>query len=176
MHERSANLLGAVALTVADRLTKGAADAAGTSTSGAAALVTLAAHPAIGVTRLGEQIGLSQPATARMLDGLESSGLVERRRGPDGRSVAVHPTRSGRAAARRALQARHEALAGMVGGLNDEERAALTGVLERLLGGLYEEVRSVNLLCRLCDRGACRTDGLPCPVSQAARQRGSRDG
>jgi MarR family transcriptional repressor of emrRAB len=173
MHElRAANLLGAAALTIADRLLDGAAEAAGTSTSGTAALITLVEYPGLGVTELGARIGLSQPAAVRMVDSLVALELVERRPGRTGRSVAIYPTRRGRAAAQRALRARGDELARAVGRLSSDDRAVLLRALEHLLYGLFDKPGSEHVLCRLCDRGACQGGGLPCPVGQAARDRG----
>lgn len=173
---RTANLLGAAALTLADRLRDHAAAAAGTSASGAAALITLVSYPDLGVTELGARIGLSQPAAARMVDGLVALGLVERRPGASGRYVAIRLTRRGRSAAQRALRARAGDLTAAVERLAPEERAALTPALERLLYGLFDEPGSEHVVCRLCDRGACLDAGMVCPVGQAARDRGGADG
>ncbi|HEY7483916.1 MAG TPA: MarR family winged helix-turn-helix transcriptional regulator [Streptosporangiaceae bacterium] len=177
MHElRTANLLGAAALTIADRLRDSAAAAAGTSASGTAALITLVGYPGLGVTELGARVGLSQPAAARMIDGLVALGLVERRAGSTGRSVAIHPTRRGRAAAERALRAREGELTSAIERLPADERAALTRALERVLYGLFDRPGSEHVVCRLCDRGACLSAGQACPVGQAARDRGGAHG
>ncbi|WP_407564468.1 MarR family transcriptional regulator [Streptomyces sp. 184] len=171
MHDdgkRTANLLGAAALTVSDRMTTAAAAAAGASVSGTAALVTLRGAEGIGVTELGRRIGLSQPACARMLDQLAARGLVQRERG-GGRAVALRLTGAGAAAAARAEEARQEELRRVLSGLSGAEGAALGAALERLLAGLYGDVGSEDVLCRLCDRGACLADGHVCPVGQAAR-------
>jgi MarR family transcriptional repressor of emrRAB len=167
MHERTANLLGAAALAVSDRLLAGATEAAGTSESGAAALVVLLGAPGLSVTELGRRVGLGQPAAARMVDSLVARQFVERRPGA-GKSVAVHPAPDGRAAARRILRARSSRLADLVGRLDEAERSALDGVLGRLLSFAYEDVPSSDRLCRLCDREACVADA-ECPVGAAER-------
>lgn len=173
MHDavRTANLLGAAALSSADRLTVAAADAAGTSVSGAAALVTLHAAPGLGVTALGKRVGLSQPAAARMVDALVEQGLVERHR-ESARSVGVWLTRHGRAAAGRVLKARDRALVELVERLDPEQQEALRTGLEALLPGVYEHTGDEQLVCRLCDRAACVTGGAICPVGAAARSHG----
>jgi MarR family transcriptional repressor of emrRAB len=169
--DRIGNLLGAAALTVSDRLTRAAAVATGVSVSGTAALVTLLTSPGIGVTRLGARIGLSQPACARMLDQLSDRGLVTRRRG-GGRVVVVELTEAGREAALSALSARQRELNALVSRrLTDEQREALVAGLEPLLEGLFDEVGSEYVLCRLCDRKACVRGGRRCPVGSAARAR-----
>lgn len=171
MHDadRTANLLGATALAVNDLALSGATGAAGTSASGAAALVVLSAAPGLSVTELGRRIGLSQPAAARMVDSLESGGLVERRAGP-GRWVSVKPTQAGLRTARHVLAARGAPLAGIVDVLDEEERQTLDGLLCKLLTRLYGEVGDAQRLCRLCDREGCVRAGAVCPVGQAERE------
>ncbi len=159
--------MGATALTLTDLLLAGATRAAGVSASGAAALVVLANSAGLSVTELGRRVGLSQPAAARMVDGLEAAGLVERRAGV-GRSLTVALAPSGREAARRLLGARAAPLTDVIGVLDDTEQAALADLLDKMLTRLYPEVGSTELLCRLCDRSACTT-GAVCPVGAAHR-------
>lgn len=158
-------------MSIADRLSAAAAAAAGASVSGTAALVTLLEAGGVGVTELGERIGLSQPAAVRMLDQLVAKGLAERRQ-RSARSVAVHLTRGGRAAARRALAARGSVLAGLVGELPAADRVRLGAVLEKLLVPVYREVASHDVVCRLCDRAACTGGGERCPVGVASGSAG----
>lgn len=168
MHDdRLTNLLGAAALALTDRMVASATTAEGVSQSGAAALAVLSQAPGLSVTELGRQVGLSQPAAARMVDALEVSGLVERRR-DSGRAVSVRPTRAGRRAAGRVLAARSQALSEVAAGLDEDDRRALTDVLEKLLARLYLHVGSADLLCRLCDRAVCTADAT-CPVGAAER-------
>lgn len=171
MHDttRTANLLGATALTVADLATTAARRAAGVSESGAAALVVLAESPRISVTELGRRIGLSQPAAARMVDTLESAGLVRRRPG-SGREVTVALTAPGGRKVPRLLAARREPLADLVSALDDAEQAQLDELLGKLLGRIHAEVGSAARVCRLCDRSACVRRAV-CPVGQAERDR-----
>src|SRR3954447_15668563 len=183
MHEsRLANLLGATVLNLSDRMTGAAAAAAGVSRSGPAALVTLTEFPGLGGTELAHRIGLSQPACARMLDQLEARGLVRRQektgravaavltRARGARAVAVVLTRAGRAAAARSLKARQDVLAGALRTMPD--RSALEPLLEQLLRGLHADVRSGDLMCRLCDRAGCVARERSCPVGQAQREFG----
>lgn len=176
MHDtRLANLVGATALTIADRLVAVATDAVGLSASECAALVTLAAESGAGVTQLAARIGLSQPGTVRMLDKLAARRLVERRPGTTGRSIAVHLTAAGHDVARTMLEAREDELARVVARLKPPQREALTAALEPLLDGLFDDVGSTYLICRLCDRGACTAEEQTCPVGTAARLRGGAD-
>ncbi|PXY21025.1 MarR family winged helix-turn-helix transcriptional regulator [Prauserella muralis] len=165
---RTANLLGAAALAVSELMLAGATAAAGTSESGASALVVLSGAPGLSVTELGRRVGLSQPAAARMVDSLEGRGLVERRQ-TVGRWVAVHLTGAGRAAAGQILDSRGGRLTELVRELDERERAALDGALGTLLTRLYGTVGNARLLCRLCDVDVCVENDHTCPVGAAER-------
>jgi MarR family transcriptional regulator, negative regulator of the multidrug operon emrRAB len=177
MNERVANLLGAAALNVADLTLAEIRSAAGTSASASSALVVLAGAPDLSVTDLGRRIGLSQPAAARMIDALEDQGMVDRRRAA-GRAVAVRLTAKGRRAANRLLERRGQILRELAAELDPDEQATLAVLLDKILRGVHARVgqggavpseRIGELVCRLCDRGACREGGAPCPVSSAQR-------
>src|SRR3569833_2588618 len=119
MHDRArtAKLLGATALAVNDLALAGAARSARVSVSGAAALVVLSSAPDVGVTELGRRVGLTQSAAARMIDTLETAGLVARRPAA-GRNVAVAPTPAGRRVARDLLAARDAPLTALLDALD----------------------------------------------------------
>jgi DNA-binding MarR family transcriptional regulator len=171
MHDRArtANLLGATALAVNDLALAGAARSARVSVSGAAALVVLSSAPDVGVTELGRRVGLTQSAAARMVDSLETAGLVARRPAA-GRNVAVAPTPAGRRVARDLLAARDAPLTALLDALDDEEHRTLAALLAKLLTRAYGQLGDADLLCRLCDRETC-TDHAICPVGQAERER-----
>ena len=175
MHDedRVANLLGASALALTDLALRGATRAAGLTSSGAAALVSLASTSGLSVTELGRRIGLSQPAASRLVDALEADGLVERRRNPfGGRWQIIHATDGGRETALRLLAARGDPLTEVVSVLDAGERRQLTGLLEKLLTRLYERVGEAQYICRLCDRASCVAGSAQCPVGAAERAHG----
>jgi DNA-binding MarR family transcriptional regulator len=170
MHDgRLGNLLGATALAVTDRMLAGLRTVEGLGASSAAALVALADAPGLSVTDLGRGIGLSQPAAARMVDGLERAGLAGRSPGA-GRAVAVTLTPAGERAVGQIRAARAADLDELVAALDPTERETLTTLLERLLAQLYAGTGRSDVLCRLCDRRCC-TEGAVCPVGQAERDR-----
>jgi MarR family transcriptional regulator, negative regulator of the multidrug operon emrRAB len=164
--ERTANLLGAMALAVTD-LAVASVTVAGTSNSGAAAMVVLMNSPGLSATELGRRIGLTQSATARMIDSLTAQGLAEKGPGT-GRHRPIELTAAGRDATTRLLGARAESLHHLVDALTLDERRILDGLLAKLLVRVYADVRNSELLCRLCDRAAC-TGNATCPVGQAER-------
>jgi MarR family transcriptional regulator, negative regulator of the multidrug operon emrRAB len=173
MHDRTANLLGAASLAVTDLLLGATTAVAATGPSGTAALVALSRAPGLSATELGRRIGLTQSASTRMVDSLESRGLVERRESI-GRWVALYPTEQGQRAAEAVLTTRDDRVTRLLTVLDDEERATLTALLEKLLVAAYDEKPDATLLCRLCDRDSC-ADGATthCPVGTADREANS---
>jgi DNA-binding MarR family transcriptional regulator len=168
--ERTANLLGALALTLADRADAAVRDGAGVAGSDAAALVTLRNY-AEGepLDLLRKALALSHPGVVRLADRLQARGLVERHRSDrDGRAVALRLTAAGRRAADEALAARAGALDAALAALDASERRALEGMLERMLGVETTDSVASLVICRMCDPDVCGHPGR-CPVTQAAR-------
>lgn len=158
--ERTGNLLGALALTLADQIGTG---------SDAAALITLRNY-AEGepLDLLRRALALSHPAVVRLADRLQARGLVERHRSDrDGRAVALRLTEAGRRAADTALAARAEAVDAALQTLDAGQRRALAPMLERMLGAQTTDATASLVICRMCDPDVC---GHPdrCPVTQAA--------
>src|SRR5205085_805848 len=89
--DRTANLLGALSLAIADR-TGPANDAAALS-----ALLHFLESPSIDLLR--RVLGLTSSGTVRLVDRLEGDGLVRRRGGGDGRVTVIELTAAGRRAA-----------------------------------------------------------------------------
>lgn len=168
---RTANLLGALALTAGDRLATTTGGATGRATSDTAAVVVLTTT--LGGTSqevLGRALGLTQTGGVRLVNRLVDAGLVERRAGQDGRTHAIAVTRTGRAAARRALGARRGTTESLLEALDAGERAQLTGLLEKILGGATTGPDDTLRICRLCDPDACGHHEGRCPVTQAAHK------
>jgi DNA-binding MarR family transcriptional regulator len=167
--ERTANLLGALALTLSDRAAAAVQAGAGVSGSDAAALVTLRNY-AEGepLDLLRRALALSHPGVVRLADRLAARGLVERHRGDrDGRAVALRLTAAGRRAADAALAARADAIDAALETLDAGQRRALGPMLERMLGAQTTDSTASLVICRMCDPDVC---GHPehCPVTQAA--------
>jgi MarR family transcriptional regulator, negative regulator of the multidrug operon emrRAB len=160
--DRLANLLGVAALAATDRM-RAAVEAELASGGGApAALVHLQAHPGDSVEALRRVLGISQPAAVRIADRLAASGLLERRPGADRRTLALHLTAAGEAAATRLLERRAARLGELLSALEPAERAALVPLLERLVASLATDRAGALSACRLCDRAACTSDpGCP---------------
>jgi len=166
-----ANLLGALALIVTDRVGEAMATA-GQSTTAAAALSALyhfLDRPTL--DRLRQVLGLTPSGAVRLVDRLADAGLVRRGPGEDGRSRSVVLTAAGRRAAARLSAARAAALREPLTELSTVERETLHALLSRLMAGIVRDKEGGAWICRLCDVGACGRAAGRCPAANAAAAR-----
>ncbi len=169
---RAANLLGALALAVADRCLQAAGQLTGHAESEAATLSAIDQFlDGPSVDRLSAVIGLSQSGTVRLVDRLERQGLVRRGPGRDGRVTSVTLTPEGRKTAYQIEAARLRLLEEVLAPLEATERDVLAELAGKLLLGLMREPGATRWTCRLCDLGACGRPAGHCPIEQAARLR-----
>lgn len=165
MSHASTNVLGALALAVADRMQAAAEEVAGQGASGPAALVALdGLAGGQSIDSLRSMLGITHSGTVRLVDRLAAAGLVERRVGSDARAVSLHLTPRGRRTARRVLTAREAALEQVLAVLSPFQREQLNPLLSRMLSALAGEREEARRICRLCDGGACRNRHEACPV------------
>jgi DNA-binding MarR family transcriptional regulator len=172
-----ANVLGALALVVADRTTDAVAVAVGQSVTAGAALSALhhfLDRPTIDLLR--RVLGLTPSGAVRLVDRLAEAGYVTRGPGSDGRSRTVTLTAEGRRAAERVARARAEVLTDVLAVLPPADRAALGALLGRLFTGLVRGPGATRWICRLCDTGACGRDQGHCPAANAAAAAHSSSG
>jgi DNA-binding MarR family transcriptional regulator len=175
--DRPANVLGALALVVADQMNDATTAAAGRGDSGPAALAALLHfldRPTVDWLR--QVLGLSSSGTVRLVDRLAESGYVERADAADRRSTAIVLTDAGRAAAEQVCRARAGVLDAATAGLSAEERAELDRLAGKMLVGMMRGPGAVRWICRLCDTGICRGSVGGCPVGNVARERYSSAG
>ena len=155
---RVANMLGGLTVAVADLVAAGSREAA---------LVALDSHPSATVAHLSGALGRSHSATVRLVDGLARDGLVERRSGRDGRSIALVLSPRGSRAAGEVRAQRALVLDSLVATLDADDVGRLSEILERLLEATATDAGSRWRICRLCEESRCE-DGRECPVDRAA--------
>lgn len=168
-HEFQANLLGAAALAVSERVEIATESACGATGAVPAALVAL--HEFAGgesIDFLRTVVGLTPSGTVRLVDRLEREGLARRGAGADGRSVSVRLTDHGDEVAARVRGARHAVLEQLLEPLDREQRAALADAAATLLAALTHGRQVARHTCRLCDVEACGHRRGDCPVTNAA--------
>lgn len=167
-YSRTANLLGALALAVADLIREATEDpAGGLAASEPAALVTLSHYPGQSILSLGRTLGLTHSGAVRLADRMERAGLVHRAASGPGRTLALSLTGPGRGAADQVLARRQAVVEELVSRLDAGELAAADRLASRLLDGLTTDRGSARRLCRLCAEPLC-TGPSGCPVDQAA--------
>jgi DNA-binding MarR family transcriptional regulator len=166
MTRRVNNIVATFALDLAESVTATVAGAAGQSGGLAAAIVYLSQEPGVGVERLRSVLGLSQPATVRLINQLETDGLLTRtRHGEDGRRVELRLSSAGAARAGEIAAARLAAAGRFLTGLEPADRQALVDVIGHIYARRAPDHSEAERVCRLCDLRACpeRT----CPITQA---------
>lgn len=162
--ERTANIVGALALAIADAVLREAEAKAPEAGPAAAAISLLAHEPGMSVDRLRRALGLSHPGAVRLVDRLEAEGAVIRKASEhDGRAVALHLTDAGRKTSAKIRAARRGSLARMLDALSADERATLGKLTEKMLRAVVENVDQAYSVCRLCDEVVC----VDCPVDEA---------
>ena len=163
---RAANIVGALALVLTDRMTEAARAAADSSVTGAVALSALEQilrEPRIDLLR--QVLGLTHSGAVRLVDRLEQAGLAERGPGQDGRSTTVLLTAAGRRAAAAVTEARAAALEDAMAALDAAEQRELAELAGRVLVGLKRGAGATRWTCRLCDTTACERAAGRCPVA-----------
>ena len=169
---QAANLLGALALALSDRLEGATTEAAALAENDAVALSAL--HHFLESPRvdlLAQVLGLTSSGTVRLIDRLEDAGLVDRVAGSDGRVTSVALTASGRRRAQAVSDARMELLERALGTLSPSEQQQLGELAGKILAGMIRPPGARRWTCRLCDLVACGRPEGRCPVAAAARAR-----
>ncbi|MCC5601212.1 MarR family winged helix-turn-helix transcriptional regulator [Nostoc favosum] len=162
--ERTLNLLGALALSVVDGLNAVVEASVGHGGETPAALVTLGAEPGLSINTLRQVLNLSHPGTVRLIDRLETQGLVERRAGSDGRTLALFLTDAGHERRQTILTERRQQLQFAVTSLTPDEYEQLTQLLEKMLTAMTTNELRAFAICRLCEEEVCPSEC--CPVDQ----------
>src|SRR3954447_1919663 len=138
--EHSANVLGALALRMHDRMSAAVAEAAGEPESGATTLSWLAnfaAQPQVGL--LHRMLGLTPSGAVRLVDRLEAHGHLPRGPRPDRGPTTGRLTARGRRTAQRVAGARLAVLADALSVLSEEERETLDRLVGKVLAGLKRD-------------------------------------
>jgi DNA-binding MarR family transcriptional regulator len=177
---RLANLLGAVATGLVDRVADTVDTTALDSRAQMALVALLDFSPKGSVHTLSQVVGLTHSGAVRLVDRLVDAGYVHRGPGADDRSVSIGLTRSGRTVANRVRDRRHDAITDAMTGLSDRQRDDLVRACESVIANLTRdrldrraagERPGGGALCRMCDFAACGRPAGRCPAAGAVAQR-----
>ena len=163
---RTANLLGALAGEVANRIERQGKVHPNETNSAVAALNVIGFYEGCSNGALSRALGLSHTATVRLVDKLELAGFVLSEIGTDKRSVALRLTDLGRERTRIVIRERCMRLADVIDVLTAQQRRQLDDIAETLLKSMVTAARDADHICRLCDDAACSP--ARCPVHQKA--------
>lgn len=165
MIDRTANLLGALGLAVADRIVATAHDILRHAGETPAALVVIGYGLGPSNDQLRQILGLSHPGTVRLIDRLAADGLVERRQAADKRAVALYLTDKGEAIREQLLRGRLAVIRPLLVPLSDAEQESFAALLHKILGSMNTTDTQRCALCRLCDNRVC----VNCPIPASFR-------
>lgn len=168
--QRAANILGAFALALTDKVSAAVKTAGLSNDTASAAVVQIGFEPGISIERLRNCLALSHSATVRLIDSLQAENLVSRERNAavDSRVAVLKLTPKGKAQMRATLAARAEITEPIVQRLSAAEMSALLAILDKALPCIVEEGSDSDVVCRLCDLDSCPQDRCPvCPLGAA---------
>lgn len=158
------NVVGALALAIADEVLHGADAQAPEPGAAAAALAMIGHMPGLTIERLRRALRLSHPGAVRLIDRMASEGLVVRMQSiEDRRAVALHLTQPGELACEAILSGRQTRIARALQVLSHEERETLGTIAEKFLSNFVKDLDQAYSVCRLCDAKSCES----CPVDLA---------
>lgn len=158
---RAANLLGAVALALMDRVERRTRRHPNETSSATAALNVIGSAEGCSNTALSQALGLSHTTTVRLVDKLEASGLVTSTTGADRRFVSLALTPSGRDRAQALVAARSRLLDEALAVLPAADIGHLARIAETLLASFVATGDDGDHICRLCDEAACPEERCP---------------
>lgn len=166
MLDRTANLLGALGLAIADRIEEVAVDVMQRAGETPAALVVVGYGTGPSNDQLRRILGLTHPGTVRLVDRLVADGLVDRREGRDRRAVSLFLTEKGYAVREALLAGRLAAIKPLLSPLSQSEQDDLAEILSRILNSLPSSDLERCSLCRMCDDRVCSN----CPIPAAFKE------
>lgn len=163
IHTRLANLLGALATGISDRIRLAAAEQTSLGGEAAAALIVIGHMAGPSIDQLGRVLKLSHPGTVRVVDRLVAAGLAERKSAlSDRRALALHLTPAGETERAAVLEGRRAAICAVLDHVAPEDYPVLEQLVEKMLVSLPCDATSAMSVCRFCDQHACSS----CPMDQ----------
>jgi DNA-binding MarR family transcriptional regulator len=145
------NKFAALALAVMDATLSGDDDLAPTAV---AALITAANNPPTSIGEMATIVGLTHSATVRLVDRLETDGLLHRQCRV-GREVLVEITSAGLSRADALQDQRLAESRSFLATLSDGERDLLDRLVDRMLNDHAARGHDRRRICRMCARAYC---------------------
>jgi DNA-binding MarR family transcriptional regulator len=162
----TANILGALAVLIQDRVESAWQSDLDLSPMAAAALVQIDGEPGCTIELVAGRIGLTHSATVRVIDKLAERGLVEKDRArKDARAQSLTLSKAGKRTAQQLHAARNQVTDDLLAGLDSAQRKALEAAISAILHRTVEPGREADVTCRVCDDRRCSPDICPIRVA-----------
>ena len=162
----TANILGALAVLIQDRVESAWQSSLDLSPMAAAALVQIDNEPGSSIEAVAGRIGLTHSATVRVIDKLAERGLVEKDRArKDARAQSLTLSKPGKRLAQQLHEARNQVTDDLLAGLVPEQRTALEQAVRAILHRCVEPGREADVTCRVCDDHRCSPEICPIRVA-----------
>jgi len=162
----TANILGALAVLIQDRVEGTWQSSLDLSPMAAAALVQIEGEPGCSIELVAGRIGLTHSATVRVIDKLAERGLVEKDRArKDARAQSLKLSKAGKRIAQQLHEARNQVTDDLLAGLAPAQRTALEQAIRAILHRCVEPGREADVTCRVCDDRRCSPEICPIRVS-----------
>ncbi len=163
---RLENLLGALSITIADRVRAALEGQLGAGGSAAAVLMMIGVEPQISAETIARQLGMAQPTVVQALGALKERGFVRQVSGEDRRVRELSLTSRGMEMVASMLEKRAAILGQLLQTLGRAERSVLTGAVEKMLIAAITRPEERFPICRFCSESECGPKD--CPVEVAA--------
>jgi MarR family transcriptional regulator, negative regulator of the multidrug operon emrRAB len=161
--ERLQNLLGALAVAIADNMNASSQELIEFKGEAASALVQIGTVSNLTISKLSKPLSLSHSATVRVVSKLVSKGLVSKNSNDDAREVALRLTDRGVALMEKILASKNAAIKAIISPFSRDERKTLEAFLCRMLKQTPKSDDDTLRICRMCDERVCPQD--TCPVT-----------
>lgn len=158
---KTANLLGAVAGLVNNRLEEELKIHPNANSTASAALNVIDMFEVCSITQLARGLCLSHSAVVRLAEKMELSGWVRRQAGDDKRTVNLELTDSGKAHLRNVLDTRLTTLKPIVSRLSTTQQRQLEKILSVMIEDSVNSEMDAVSVCRLCDGQVCPEHDCP---------------
>jgi MarR family transcriptional repressor of emrRAB len=163
--QHTANILGALAVLIQDRVERTWQAELDLSPMAAAALVQIEYEPGSSIELVAGRIGLTHSATVRVIDKLVERGCVDKDRArEDARAQSLKLSKSGKRLAQQLHGARNQVTDDLLSGLGPTQRRGLEEAVRAILHRCVEPGREADVTCRVCDDRRCAPDICPIRV------------
>ena len=151
MKSKVANLSGAVALMLNDKINKALGSELGVGGNASAVLITISVEPGINIERLASQLRQGQSTMVRTVQLLGRRSFIRKHPGPDRQTLGIHLRKRGYSKVAAFLDCRAEIVERAIGFAPNVLRPMFDAAIESILEQSVEQVADRGPIRRLCN-------------------------